>query len=158
LENAVENSKRFLRRCPIASVARECGLEMSELLLKGNVKLRHVPRKVGLARLRLTRDQRGDRRNADAPSDIAHQIENASGVVHLFLAERPHPSTIGAKSRMENGIAMESTSLPYLGFHFFIMHRAHGVHLRLVIRIRDEHICLRSLLFIGNQRRTVHVF
>jgi hypothetical protein len=131
---------------------------MSELLLKGNVKLRHVPRKVGLARLRLTRDQRGDRRNADAPSDIAHQIENASGVVHLFLAERPHPSTIGAKSRMENGIAMESTSLPYLGFHFFIMHRAHGVHLRLVIRIRDEHICLRSLLFIGNQRRTVHLF
>ena len=63
---------------------------MRELLLKVEVELRHVPHKVGLARLRLTRDQRGDRRDADAPSDVAHQIKNAGRVAHLFLAERPH--------------------------------------------------------------------
>src|SRR5438132_7368818 len=59
---------------------------------------------------------------------------------------------------MENGIAMESTSLRSLLFHFFIKQRAKGVCLRLVIRILDGTICLRSLLFIGNQPRTVHVF
>ena len=90
LEDAVENCQRFLRRCPIAGVARKRALDVRELLLKVEIKLRHVPNKVGLARLRVTRDQRGDRRNADAPSNIAHQIENASGVAHLFLAERPH--------------------------------------------------------------------
>src|SRR5438270_8083370 len=90
LEDAVENCQRFLRRCPVAGVARKSGLEMGELLLKVEIKLRHVPDKVGLARLRVTRDQRGDRRNADASTDIAHQIENASGVAHLFLTERSH--------------------------------------------------------------------
>src|SRR5437667_12662717 len=70
LEDAVENCQRFLRRCPIAGVARERSLEVRELLLEVGIKLRHVPRKVGLARLRLPRDQRGDRRNADAASDI----------------------------------------------------------------------------------------
>src|SRR6266436_2497851 len=90
LEDAVENCERFLRRRPVAGVARERSLEVHELLLKIEIKLRHVPNKVGLARLRLTRDQRGDRRNADAPADIAHQIENAGRVTHLFLAERPH--------------------------------------------------------------------
>jgi len=90
LKGSVENCERFFCRCPIAGVARESSLEVRKLLLKVEIKLRHVPNKVGLARLRLTRDQRGDRRNADAPSDVAHQIENASGVAHLFLAERPH--------------------------------------------------------------------
>src|SRR6266478_3255138 len=71
LEDAVENCQRFLRRCPIAGVARKRALDVRELLLKVEIKLRHVPNKVGLARLRLTRDQRGDRRNADAPADIA---------------------------------------------------------------------------------------
>src|SRR5437868_14824084 len=82
LEDAVENCQRFLRRCPIAGVARERSLEVRELLLKVEIKLRHVPHKVDLARLRVTRDQRGDRRNANAPTDVAHQIENASGVAH----------------------------------------------------------------------------
>src|SRR5260370_7451739 len=59
---------------------------------------------------------------------------------------------------MENGIAMESTSLRSLLFHFFIKQRAKGVCLRLVIRILDGTIFLRSLLFFGNHRRTVHVF
>jgi len=45
------------------------------LLLEVEIELRHVRNKVGLARLRLPRDQRGDRRNADAASDIAHQIK-----------------------------------------------------------------------------------
>src|SRR2546426_12776986 len=88
LKHVIENCERFFCRRPIAGVARESSLEVRKLLLKVEIKLRHVPNKVGLARLRLTRDQRGDRRNADAPSNIAHQIENASGVAHLFLAER----------------------------------------------------------------------
>src|SRR5438309_2075839 len=90
LEDAVENCQRFLRRCPIAGVARERAVEVRELLLKVEVERRHVPNKVGLARLRLTRDQRGNRRNADAPTDVAHQIENAGRVAHLFAAERSH--------------------------------------------------------------------
>ena len=90
LENAVEDCERLLRRCPIAGVARKRALEVRELLLKVEVELRHVRNKVGLARLRVTRDQRGDRRNPDAPSDIAHQIKNASSVAHLFAAERSH--------------------------------------------------------------------
>src|SRR5256885_17231340 len=90
LEHAVKNSERFLRRCPVAGVIRKRALEVRELLLKVEVERRHVPNKVGLARLRLMRDQRGNRRNADAPTDVAHQIENAGRVTHLFLAERPH--------------------------------------------------------------------
>ena len=90
LKDVIENCERFLCRCPIAGVARKRALEVRELLLKVEVERRHVRNKVGLARLRLTRDQRGDRRNADAPSDVAHQIKNAGRVTHLFLAERPH--------------------------------------------------------------------
>src|ERR1700747_2251821 len=86
LKDVIENCERFLRRRPVAGVARKRALDVRELLLKVEIKLRHVPNKVGLARLRLARDQRGDRRNADATSDIAHQIENAGGVAHLFLA------------------------------------------------------------------------
>ena len=77
LENSVENCERFLRRRPIAGVARKRALELRELLLKVEIKLRHVRNKVGLARLRLTRDQRGDRGNADASSDIGHDDELA---------------------------------------------------------------------------------
>ena len=90
LKDVIENCERFFRRRPVAGVARKSGLEMSELLLKVEIELRHVPDKIGLARLCLTGDQCRDRRNADASTDIAHQIENASGVAHLFLAERPH--------------------------------------------------------------------
>src|SRR5438270_7444696 len=90
LKDVIENCERFFCRLPVAGVARKSGLEMRELLLKVEVELRHVPDKIGLARLCLTGDQCRDRRNADAASDIAHQIENASGVAHLFLAERPH--------------------------------------------------------------------
>src|SRR6266550_3986100 len=90
LQDAVENGGRFLRRRPVAGSARKCGLDVGELLLKVEVERRHVRNKVGLARLRLPRDQRGDRRNADAASDIAHQIKNAGRVAHLFLAERSH--------------------------------------------------------------------
>ena len=39
---------------------------------------------------------------------------------------------------MENGVAMESTSLRSLLFHFFIKQRAKGVCLRLVICILDS--------------------
>src|SRR5437879_13028586 len=74
----------------MAGVARKRALEVPELLLKVEVERRHVRNKVGLARLRLTRDQRGDRRNADAPSAVAHQIKHASSVAHLFAAERSH--------------------------------------------------------------------
>ena len=56
LQDAVENGGRFLRRRPVAGSARKCGLDVGELLLKVEIKLRHVPNKVGLARLRLTRD------------------------------------------------------------------------------------------------------
>src|SRR6266513_842083 len=90
LKAVIENCERFLRRRPIAGVARKRALEVRELLLKVEVERRHVRNKVGLARLRLTRDQRGDRRNADATSDVAHQIKNASSVAHLFAAERSH--------------------------------------------------------------------
>src|SRR6266436_6247553 len=90
LEDAVENCQRFLRRCPIAGVARERSLEVHELLLEVGIELRHVPNKVGLARLRLTRDQRRDRRDANASAYVAHEIKNAGRVTHLFLAERPH--------------------------------------------------------------------
>src|SRR5437868_11524214 len=90
LEDAVENCQRFLRRCPIAGVARERSLEVRELLLEVGIELRHMPDQSGLARLRLTRDQCGDRRDANASTDVAHEIKNASGVAHLFLAERPH--------------------------------------------------------------------
>src|SRR5882724_13103209 len=74
LKDVIENCERFLRRRPVAGVARKSGLEMRELLLKVEVELRHVPDKIGLARLCLTGDQCRDRRNADAASDIAHQI------------------------------------------------------------------------------------
>src|SRR5438132_9484623 len=90
LKDVIENCERFLCRCPIAGVARKRALQLRERLLKVEVERRHVRNKVGLARLRLTRDQRGDRRNADAPSDVAHQIKNASSVAHLFAAERSH--------------------------------------------------------------------
>src|SRR5438034_795045 len=74
LKDAIENCERFLRRCPVAGVTRKRALEVRELLLKVGVERRHVPNKVGLARLRLTRDQRGNRRNADAPTDVVQQI------------------------------------------------------------------------------------
>src|SRR6266480_6378236 len=90
LEHAVKNSERFLRRCPVAGVARKRALKVRELLLKVEVERRHVRNKVGLARLRVTRDQRGDRSDTNASTDIAHQIKNASRVPHLFLAERSH--------------------------------------------------------------------
>jgi len=90
LQDAIENCERFLRRRPVAGSARKCGLDVGELLLKVEIKLRHVPNKVGLARLRLTRDQRGDHRNANASTYVAHEIKNAGRVTHLFLAERPH--------------------------------------------------------------------
>src|SRR5437660_12585164 len=89
LKDVIENCERFLRRRPVAGSARKCGLDVGELLLKVEIKLRHVPNKVGLARLRLTRDQRGDRRDANASTDVAHEIKNAGRVTHLFLAERP---------------------------------------------------------------------
>ena len=56
LKDVIENCERFLRRRPVAGSARKCGLDVGELLLKVEIKLRHVPNKVGLARLRLTRD------------------------------------------------------------------------------------------------------
>src|SRR5882724_3643073 len=90
LKDVIENCERFFRRRPVAGVARKSGLEMSELLLKVEIELRHVPDKVGLARLRVTRDQRGDRRDANASTYVAHEIKNAGRVTHLFLAERPH--------------------------------------------------------------------
>src|SRR4029077_12692953 len=90
LKDVIENCERFLRGRPVAGVARKRRLELRKLLLKGEVDRRHVPNKVGLARLRLTRDQRCDRRDANASADVAHQIENAGRVTHLFLAERPH--------------------------------------------------------------------
>ena len=90
LKDVIENCERFFRRRPVAGVARKSGLEMSELLLKVEIELRHVPDKIGLARLCLTGDQCGDRRNADASTDIAHQIKNTGGVAHLFAAECSH--------------------------------------------------------------------
>ena len=56
LEDAVENCQRFLRRCPIAGVARERSLEVRELLLEVGIKLRHMPHKGRLARLRVARN------------------------------------------------------------------------------------------------------
>src|SRR5690242_6240038 len=90
LKDVIENCERFLRRRPVAGVVRKRALEMRKLLLKVEVERGHVPNKVGLARLRLTRDQRGDRRDANASADVAHEIKNAGRVTHLFLAERPH--------------------------------------------------------------------
>src|SRR5207245_4334437 len=78
LKDVIENCERFFRRRPVAGVARKSGLEMSELLLKVEIELRHVPDKIGLARLCLTGDQCRDRRNADASTDIAHEIKNRS--------------------------------------------------------------------------------
>src|SRR6267143_5010506 len=57
LKGSVENCERFLRRRPIARIARERGLDVGELLLKVEIELRHVPGKIGLARLCLTGDQ-----------------------------------------------------------------------------------------------------
>src|SRR5689334_4719258 len=74
LKDVIENCERFLRRRPVPGVARKRALEMRELLLKVDVERGHVPNKVGLARLRLTRDQRGDRRDANAYNDVAHEI------------------------------------------------------------------------------------
>jgi len=90
LEDAVENGERFLRRCPTAGIARECTLEVRELLLEIEIELRHVPRELRLARLCVARDQRRDRGNAYAPANIAHEIKNAGRVTHLFLTERAH--------------------------------------------------------------------
>ena len=90
LKGSVENCERFLRRRPIAGVARERALDVRELLLKIEIKLRHVPDQSCLARLRVTRDQGRDRRDANASADVAHEIKNAGRVTHLFLAERPH--------------------------------------------------------------------
>ena len=56
LKDAVENCERFLRRCPVAGVARECVLDVRELLLEVEIKLRHMPDKSCLARLCVTRD------------------------------------------------------------------------------------------------------
>src|SRR5207237_4220361 len=90
LKGSIENCERFFCCRPIAGVARENSLEVRKLLLKIEIELRHVPNKVGLARLRLTRDQRGDRRDANASTDVAHAFKTAGRVTHLFLAERPH--------------------------------------------------------------------
>src|SRR5207253_10899707 len=57
LKDVIENCERFLRRRPVTGVARERALEVRELLLKVEVERRHVRNKVGLARLRMTRDQ-----------------------------------------------------------------------------------------------------
>src|SRR4029077_4640991 len=56
LEHAVKNCERFLGRCPVASVACECRLQVRELLLKVRIELRHMPRKGRLARLRVARN------------------------------------------------------------------------------------------------------
>src|SRR6266481_6391466 len=71
LKHVIENCERFFRRRPVAGVARESSLEVRKLLLKVEIELRHVRNKVGLARLRLPRDQRGDRRDANASTDVA---------------------------------------------------------------------------------------
>src|SRR5207302_10668167 len=57
VKNVIENCERFFRRRPVAVVARKSGLEMSEWLLKVEIELRHVPDKIGLARLCITRDE-----------------------------------------------------------------------------------------------------
>src|SRR5258707_14493729 len=75
LKDVIENCERFFRRRPVAGGARKSGLEMSELLLKVAIELRHVPDKVGLGRMCLTGDHCRDRRNADAFTDLAHQIK-----------------------------------------------------------------------------------
>src|SRR5690242_13285889 len=74
LKNAVENGGRFLDRIPVAGRVRERALDVRHLLLKIKVELRHVLREDRLADLRVTRDQRRDHRNANASTDIAHQI------------------------------------------------------------------------------------
>src|SRR6266478_1344679 len=56
LKDVVENCERFLRRRPVTGVARECGLDVRELLLEVEIKLRHVPDQSCLARLRVTRN------------------------------------------------------------------------------------------------------
>src|SRR5438874_11130240 len=60
LKDVIENCERFFRRRPVAGVARKRALEVRELLLEVGIKLRHMPDQSSLARLRLTRDQRGD--------------------------------------------------------------------------------------------------
>ena len=56
LKDVIENCERFLRRRPVAGVARERALDVGELLLKIEIKLRHVPRQSCLARLCVPRD------------------------------------------------------------------------------------------------------
>src|SRR5207302_8797004 len=56
LKDAIENRERFLRRCPVAGVARKRALEVRELLLEVGIKLRHMPHKGRLARLRVARN------------------------------------------------------------------------------------------------------
>ena len=41
LKDVIENCERFLRRRPVAGSARKCGLDVGELLLKVEIKLRH---------------------------------------------------------------------------------------------------------------------
>src|SRR5947208_16770837 len=56
LKDVIENCERFLRRRPVAGVARKRALEMRELLLKVEIELRHMPHKGRLARLRVARN------------------------------------------------------------------------------------------------------
>src|SRR5437899_11257418 len=65
LKDVIENCEGFFGRRPVAGVARKSGLEMSELLLKVEIELRHVPDKIGLARVSLTGEQGRQRRTAD---------------------------------------------------------------------------------------------
>src|SRR5256886_10229025 len=63
LQDAVENGGRFLRRRPPAGSARQCGLGVGALVLKVEIKLRQVPNKACLARLRPTRGHRAGARD-----------------------------------------------------------------------------------------------
>ena len=72
LKDDVENRERFFRCRPVTGGVRQRALNMRELLLKVEIELRHVPGQSCLARLGVTRDQCGDRSDANAPTDIAH--------------------------------------------------------------------------------------
>ena len=111
----------------------------------------------------------------------AAEMENVSRAALKLHVSQPTLSTqirdiedeLGFTLFERTGKSVRLTDMGFLLrsllFHFFIMHRAMGVHYRLVVRPPDHcsssgisvlygKMCLHSLLSVGDQRRTVHVF
>ena len=122
-------------------------------------------------RIRVVPDVAWDRliTAAKGNNNLCHSENNRRNVNWITQSER----FIRCVALCSSKVAVSFSSAPamkrLLAVHYCMMHRAMGVHYRLVVRTLDQYassgisvlygkMCLHTLLSVGDQRRTVHVF